>query len=135
VCESIDTMINYMSRKHKDVYETKPWTKDSWDTYPWAPCNKTLVLRTPGYYEKKDCWAAYPSAPRNMTLGMHTSKHYETKDLWAAYPTTPRWEEKWIKSMHSTIIMWHVYIYIYIIIVGMHKMIYEKFMLDVLICL
>jgi hypothetical protein len=84
---------DYMSWKHNDVHGTKRWTKDPLDAYPWAPCNKTLVLCTLGHYDLKDRWAAYPSAPWNKTLGLHTSRHYETKDRWAVYPSTPRCDE------------------------------------------
>jgi hypothetical protein len=84
---------DFMSRMHKDVHGMKRWTKNPWDAYPWAPCNKTLVLHTPGHYEMKDRWATYPSAPWNKTFGLRTPRHYETKDRWAANPSAPSCDE------------------------------------------
>jgi hypothetical protein len=80
------------SLKHKHVHGTKRWTKDPWDVYPWAPCNKTIGLRTSWHYEMKDLWAVYPWAPWNeRPLG------------YVPLGTKIRWKQ--IMSMHIMMMM------------------------------
>jgi hypothetical protein len=113
------------SRKHKHVHGTKRWTKNPWAAYCWAPCNKTIGLRTPWHYKTENPWATYPWAPWNekplgcvllgtmkrKTLGMRTPGHRATRPLGCVSRNIMKWKNLGLRTLghHETKDRWAAY--------------------------